>query len=140
MILNKEQINAVLLGLFASAGPLAKLMVSGFHVSGDTVDMIMSFCTVLTPIASSAIFTYLQRDAAKVAAVASMPAEAQQAALNKVPDAIKVQITEAIPDVATVVVKDEANGGLHELAVSDAHPNIVTETQNEADAKKGTKA
>lgn len=50
-----------------------------------------------------------------------------------------VKAVERMPDVATVVVKDEANGALGTLAQSGEHPNIVTETQNEADAKLGTK-
>lgn len=138
--MNKEQINALLLGLFATAGPVAELLASAFHLSSDTIDTILRLCTVLTPVVAGAIFTYLQRDTAKVAAVASMPAEAQKAALNKVPDDVKVQIAEATPGVATVVVKDTANGKLQVLAHDDSHPNIVTETQNEADAKKGKKA
>lgn len=74
-----------------------------------------------------------------VATAASMSPEVQHAALAKVPDEAKVQIAEGVPGVATVVIKDDANGGLAKLAQSDEHPNVVTETQNEADAKKGTK-
>jgi len=51
----------------------------------------------------------------------------------------QIKAVEKMPEIATVVVKDEANGKIGKLAQDDAHPNIVTETQNEADAKQGTK-
>ena len=47
---------------------------------------------------------------------------------------------EQLPEVATVVVKDSANGAIAKLANDDKHPNIVTETQNEKDVKAGAKA
>lgn len=78
-------------------------------------------------------------DKAKVEAVAKMSAPAQQAALSGVSDAAKVSIAEGVPGVATVVVKDGTNGKLGDLAASPDHPNVVTETQNEHDAKNGTK-
>lgn len=43
----------------------------------------------------------------------------------------------SMPEVATVVVKDSANGAIGALARNTAHPDIVTETQNALD-KKGT--
>lgn len=51
----------------------------------------------------------------------------------------QVKAVEALPDVATIVVKDSANSTVGALAIDKNHPNIVTETQNEKDAKEGTK-
>lgn len=137
--MNKEQIIAAILGLLGVSGPVANLLANTFHMSDGAIQPVLSILTVATPLIVGAIYAYLQRDAGKVAAVASMSAPDQAAALNKIPDAAKVQIAEAVPGVATVVVKDTAGNGLAKLAASAAHPNVVTETQNEADAKNGTK-
>lgn len=137
--MNQDQINAVLLALFASSGPVAKLLVSLAHMDNDTIGAVMTLLTILTPLVSGGVFAYLQRDAGKVAAVATMSAQDQQAALNKVPDEAKVLIAKAVPDVATVVVKDTATNGIAKLAADPAQPHIVTESQNQVDALQGTK-
>lgn len=137
--MNKEQITAAILVLLGASGPLANILVNTFHMSDSAVQPILTMLTALTPLVVAGVFTYLQRDAGKVAAVASMSAPDQAAALNKVPDAAKVLVAKAVPGVATVVVKDTAGNGLAKLAADPAQPNIVTETQNETDAKNGTK-
>ncbi len=137
--MTKDQINAILLGLFASSGPFAKLLAALFKLDSALIDAILSVCTVLTPLVAGGVFAYLQRPSGAVASVASLSGDAQQAALAKVPDTAKVLIAKAVPGVATVVVKDNANGALAQLAQDEAQPDIVTETQNEIDAKKGTK-
>lgn len=53
--------------------------------------------------------------------------------------AAQVLNVKAIPEVATVVVKDSAVGPVKQLAVDPSQPDVVTETQNEIDAKQGTK-
>ena len=61
---------------------------------------------------------------------------------KQITDETKAEVIMAannMPSVATVVLRDGVNGVIGDLAKSDNHPNIVTETQNEADAKKGTK-
>lgn len=50
-----------------------------------------------------------------------------------------VKTVEQLPEVATVVIKDTANGTVAKLTNGE-HPNIVTESQNEQDALKGRKA
>lgn len=50
-------------------------------------------------------------------------------------DPAKVQAAVAVPGVATVVLKDDANGTL--AALSKVNPNVVTETQNQKDAIQG---
>lgn len=137
--MNKEQITAAILGLLGVSGPLANLLVNTFHMSDSAVQPVLSILTVATPLIVGAIFAYLQRDSAKVAGVAHMSGADQAAALNKVPDASKILVAEAVPSVATVVVKDGTGNGVGKLVASDAHPNIVDETTNEKDAKNGTK-
>lgn len=135
--MNSDQVNTMLLALFATSGPLAKVLTAAFGMSNDTVSAVLSILAILTPAATGAIFTYMQRNAGKVAAVASMSPEEQHAALNKVPDAAKVLIAKAVPDVATVVVKDTATNGVAKLAASTLQPDIVTESQNKLDALNG---
>jgi hypothetical protein len=77
--------------------------------------------------------------AAKIESLAALSPQAAEAALHKVSDGAKVQIAQAVPGVATVVIKDTANGELNTLAMSETHPNIVTEAQNEIDARLGPK-
>ena len=137
--MTQTQINALLLGLFGASGPLAKILALVFHMDDGLIHSILEVCTLLTPTISGAIFTYMQRPTGVVNSVASLTPVQQNEALTHVSDAAKLQIAEAVPAVATIVVKDTATDGPAKLAQSDNHPNIVTETQNEADAKKGTK-
>lgn len=46
------------------------------------------------------------------------------------------------PEVATIVIKDGTNGKVGAMAASEAPVNakVVTETQNEKDAKEGSKS
>lgn len=138
--MNKEQITAAILGLLGVSGPVANLLANTFHMSDSAIQPVLSILTVATPLIVGAIYAYLQRDAAKVASVAHMSGADQAAALNKVPDSDKVLVAKAVPGVATVVVKDTAGNGLAKLAADPKQPDIVTETQNEADAKAGTKS
>lgn len=113
--MTKDQITALLLSVFGAAGPLSKILATLFHLDDKTIDAILDTGTVLTPIVAGAYFTYMHRPSGIIA------------------------IAETTPGVATVVVKDTATNGLAKLAQDEGHPNIVTETQNEADAKQGTK-
>lgn len=51
-----------------------------------------------------------------------------------------IATVEKLPEVATVVVKDGANGSVGALAQSSDHPNVVTESQNAKDVKAGAKS
>ena len=140
MGLNKEQVIAILLGLFGASGPLANWLVTSGHMASADVQADLMLATILTPTIVTLVFAWLQRNSAKVAGVAHMSPDEQKEALNKLSDADKVSVAEKVPDVATVVVKDGVNGKLAAMALDNVnHPNVVTETQNEADAKKGTK-
>ena len=44
----------------------------------------------------------------------------------------------SLPEVATVVVRDSANGSIGEMARNPDHPDIVTESQNNSDKKAPT--
>jgi len=136
--MTKEQINGLLLGLFGTAGPISKLLAL-WLTDDKMVAAILDVCMLLTPIVAGAVFSYLQRPSAMVASVATMSPEAQHLALTHVSDETVVQLAEGVPDVATVVVRDTATNGVAALAQDASHPHVVTETQNEMDAKKGTK-
>ena len=133
---------SVLRTLLVAGGPVATLLIAlGFPPV--TVSTYLAVGLAIVGIASAAvpglIAAFTQTDSHAVAKVASMPAPVVQEALKQVPDEAKVAIAETVPSVATVVVKDGVNGKIGELAADPNHPNIVTETKNEADAKMGTK-
>lgn len=137
---NKEQALALLRNLVALAMGyfIAKGTITVEQAATITNDIMVAAPAVIA-IGGIIWGLFAHSNKAKVESVASMSAAEQGAALNKVSDAAKIQIAEATPTVATVVVKDTANGKVAALAQSNDHPNVVTETQNEADAKKGTK-
>lgn len=137
--LNPQQKMGLWLALIASGGPFAKLLVHVFDVPSPAVQEIVGWLNYVTPIVAGSEYIRRQSDDAKVEGVKTLPVEKKVEALQAAPDDVKVKVAEAIPDVATVVIKDDANGKLGALAQSEAHPNIVTETQNEKDAKEGTK-
>lgn len=137
--MTKDQLNTAMLALLASSGPIAKLLATLFKIDSATIEAVLSAATILTPIAIVPFLLKIMTPAKKIEDIAAMPAEAVHAALGKVSDIAKIQIAEAVPEVATIVIKDAANGALAAAASSPAHPNIVSETQNEADAKLGTK-
>lgn len=136
---NKEQILSILRNLLS--------LGAGYFIAKGTITVeqaatITNEIMVAAPaVIGIAVFVWGLRahtNTAKVESVASMPAPAMNEALNKVSDVAKIQIAEAVPSVATVVVKDTANGSVAAIAQSNDHPNVVTETQNALDAKNGT--
>lgn len=133
---------SVLRTMLVAGGPVATLLIAlGFPPV--QVSTYLGVGLAVVAIASVAVpgilGAFSQTDSHAVTKVAAMPAPVAIEALKQVPDETKIAIVEKIPDVATVVVKDIANGAVAQLAASDAHPNVVTETQNEKDAKNGTK-
>lgn len=137
---NKEQSLSILRNVISL---VAGILVGKGILSAEQAATLTNEIMIAAP-AVAAIVTLIwgliaHTDKAKVESVASMPAPAVTEALNKVSDVAKIQIAGAVPSVATVVVKDTANGTVAALAQSDDHPNVVTETQNEKDAKEGTK-
>jgi len=137
--MTKDQLNAALLALLAGSGPIAKLLATVFNVDNTAIEAILSTATILTPILIVPFLLKILSPKAKIESITELSPQAATAALSQVSSLTKVKIAEATPEVATVVIKDTANGALAAAASSPAHPNIVSETQNEADAKLGTK-
>lgn len=137
---NKEQSLSILRNVLSlGAGILVGKGIISAEQAATFTNQIMIAAPALVSIGVLIWGLIDHTDKAKVESVASMPAPAVAEALNKVSDVAKIQIAGAVPSVATVVVKDAANGTVAELAQSNDHPNVVTETQNEKDAKEGTK-
>lgn len=117
MEINQQQVAGWLRALLAAGGPLAALVLSKTGMSQDDWMLYTEVALVVIPPLVVAVWGwYSSRKATQIKAV------------------------EKMPEIATVVVKDEARGAVGKLAASPNEHNIVTETQNEKDAKKGTKA
>src|SRR5882672_9809158 len=135
---NQQQIASALRVVLGTGGPIAAIILAKTGVTeGDYTMYMNAALVVVPPIAAFLWGWYSNRKVALVANVAQMPAEDQHAALNKLSDVDKVKIVEAVPAVATVVIKDAANGAIAKVAQSEAHPNVVTESQNALDKKAG---
>lgn len=116
MELNRQQIvEWSRIGL-AAGGPIGGLIL---HLTGLTTETYMLWVQaalyIVPPPIGFVLSWYANRRAAQI--------------LN----------VKAMPEVATIVIKDAANGDIGKLARSPDQPDIVTETQNERDAKLGTK-
>ena len=134
----KSQIYDGLRVLLAAGGPGTAIVLRYTHMNPSDFQLFVQLALfVVPPMGSWAWGLYLNTIAKKVEAIAEQPAHVQEAALTQVSDATKILIAEGVPSVATVVVKDVANGAIGTLAQSASHPSIVTETQNELDAKAG---
>ena len=124
--------------LLAAGGPLSAVVLRYTDMNSDDFQMFAQLALLIIPPVGSWLWGfYLNSVKNKVETIAELSGPVQQAALNHVSDAAKVMIAKGVPGVATVVVSDTANGALEALAKSPSHPNIVTETQNELDAKAG---
>lgn len=149
MNINKEQITAIWLGLFATAGPLASWLVKYTGMDSKTVEAVMSLAQILTPFAAGGIYLYLQRDSAKVAAVESLPVEKKAEVAAALPvevkaadaaslppaEAVKVAVAlpseanlaavNAMPEVTKVVVKDNASNGVGAALKDEALEKVI---------------
>jgi hypothetical protein len=135
---NQQQIASFLRMLLSAGGPLAALILTKTGMTHEDYDMYVAVALAFIPPIGAAIWGwYDNRKIKQVTNIAQMPAIDQLQALNKVSDATKVRIAEAVPDVKTVVIDNAANGTLGAMAASPTHPNIVTESQNEKDTKLG---
>lgn len=138
---NKERIFDALRVLLAAGGPFSAVVLRYTDMKADDFALLAQLALfVIPPVGAWVWGLYLNTLEKKAQAIASAPQPAQVAALQAaLPVETKVNLTEGIPGVATVVVKDTANGALAKMAASEANPKVVTETQNELDAKMGTK-
>lgn len=107
------QINNYLHILFGSSGALAALIIAK---SGLTSSDYSLWLEAILPIASIAISVIWSKWQSRPAA--------------------QVLQVKALPEVATVVVKNAANGEIGEIAANPDHPDIVTEKQNAIDKTK----
>lgn len=108
----------------------AALLGTNSEVIGTAVGTLMAL--------GAAVWSYWKKSTVQqVESVAALPAGDQREALNKVSDSAKVKIAENVPDVAKVVIKDDATGKLGALAASESQPGIVTESQNATEVVAG---
>lgn len=116
MELNQQQIMGWLRIALASGSPLGALILQKSGISqGDYTLYVEAALYVAGPATSMVLTWFAHRKERQV--------------LN----------VKAMPEVATIVVKDMANGAVGRLAADPANPDIVTESKNEKDAKLGTK-
>lgn len=149
--MNSEQIKNLWQGaLVVLVPPLTAFLVTGLGLPGEKVKVTLDFLGAVIPVAWVGWITYKSSARKQVEAVAALPPSAVREALLSVPvdakvkiaeatlpDTAKVLLANAVPGVATVVIKDTANGALGTLAQSVEHRDIVTETQNRSDAFGG---
>ncbi len=139
--LNQQQVAGLIKTALAAGGPVYDFALKKLHITDGDFQIYASLAAYFLPPLIVAVWSwYSNRRSSQVAKVASFTPQQQAEALAKTPDAAKVLIANAVPGVATVVVKDSAGNGLAKLAASDAHPNIVTESQNAKDVDAGTRA
>lgn len=123
--LNQQQVMGWLrLGLGIS-GPLSAPILRWTGVSqGDYLMYLDAALYVGTPAAAFVLSWLSHRQSSQVANVANMPAVAQQAALNKISDADKVQVAAAVTGV-TVAVGPTASAGAQSVAADPAVPGVM---------------
>lgn len=130
-----KQFVTALKGLLVAAGPTVIQLAPTFGYDASAAERYLAAAVSVVGL----VLLILDKSSTQIIAdAAALPPAKQQQALGNIPAEAKVAIAEATPGVATVVVKDDAPPPLKELA-RGPNPNIVTETQNEADAKLGTK-
>jgi hypothetical protein len=137
----KERIYDALRLLLAAGGPFSALILRYTGMEQTELDLFVQLALLIVPPAGAWVWgIYLNSIERKVEVISEQSPIVQRQALDKVSDGAKVLIAEAVPNVATVVVKDDAGGNLGQIAGSPQHPNIVTETRNELDAKMGPRS
>lgn len=148
--LNQQQVAAGIKVALAAGGPVYAFIIKKFGcaVAGATACITDSDYTMyanlaaylLPPVIVYGWAWFSNRRSSQVANVATFTPAEQAEALAKTPDTAKVLVAEAVPGVATVVLKNGVGNGLGKIAASEAHPNIVTEAENAKDVQAGTRA
>lgn len=129
MELNAQQVAGWLRVALSAGGPIAALAMSKMGVSEKDWALYTEVALAIVPGLVVAIWSwYRNRKATQVELVASMPAEDQRAALNKVSDAAKIQIAKETKGVQVHVDTTEAAPAVVAMAkdpnVSDVVPMI----------------
>jgi hypothetical protein len=135
--LNKDQLNAALIALFASSGPVAKLLAVTFGLDNAAIEAILSMASIFTPLLIVPFFLRLMTPQRKIEDITNLSPSAAHEALSQVSDITKVRIAERVDSVATIIVKNGQMGAVGQAAASPANPNIINETQNVLDSKTG---
>ncbi len=141
-----------LLGIFAISGPLAKWLSTHFGMDNSTIEFILNVGTMGTPLASAAIYGFMNTLASKIAAIkamkpeqqaqvaAALPVEAKvadAATLDKsdavkvataLPDASTLAAVNAMPDVTKVITKNDAKDGVGEAMRDSALQKVVPQS------------
>jgi hypothetical protein len=137
----RERIQDALRVLLAAGGPFSAIVLRYTEISPSDLDLIFQLALMVIPPFGAWVWgLYLHSIENKVEVIAEQPPAVQREALNKVSDTAKVLIAQAVPNVATVVIKNEANGNLGDLASSEEHRDIVYESQNRIDVEAGVRA
>lgn len=117
MEINQQQVAGWLRITLSASGPIAALVLSKTGISAADWALYTEIALAIIPGLAVAVWSW-----------------------HRNRKATQVQMVQQMPEVATIVVKDEARGAVGDLAASPHEEHIVTETQNEKDAKEGTKA
>jgi hypothetical protein len=114
--INKQQVAGAIRLTMTASGPFAAIIMTKMQLTQSDYQFYLDLTLAFLPGAIAMVWSwYRNRSSSQIKAVSKLE------------------------DVATVVVKDSANGSVERMALSENHPNVVTETQNERDAKNGTK-
>jgi hypothetical protein len=132
--MTQTQFNTILLGLFATGGPLSKIILALCTAcSGQTIAAFSDLLTLLTPAIAGYIYYRWMSPKNQVQRVADeLTPQQQNDALSGVSDAAKVKIAASVPDVAHIAVSDSATDGLAAAAASPLQPKVVTLASVEA--------
>lgn len=139
MNLTDAQKKLIYILLTTLSGPLIAALTKYLHLDNEEVQLWTSILAVITTSIGSAWGITSFNATGVVQAAASLSPAQVQKALKQVPDTAKVLIANAVPGVATVVLKDSVTDGLAKLATDPAQENIVTETQNAKNVIEATK-
>lgn len=136
----KERIYDGLRLLLAGGGPFSAVVIRYTDMNESDWNLWVQLALfVIPPVGAWVWGFYLNTIQRQAKLIASAPQDQQVDALQALSPEVKVNLAERLPDVATVVVRDSVNGRLAAMAASETNPKVVTETQNEIDAKMGTK-
>jgi hypothetical protein len=139
--INQQQVAGWVKTGLAAGGPVYDIAIKKLHLTDADYQMYATLAAYILPPIIVGVWSWIaNRRSAQIAKVASFTPAQQAEALAKTPDTAKVLVAEAVPGVATVVLKNGVGNGLGKLAASEAHPNIVTEQDNAADVAAGTRA
>ena len=113
--MNQQQIAAWLRVTLAAGGPIAALIIAKTGITQADYVSYLELALALVPGAIAAGWSWYRNRSD-----------------------VQIKTTNMLPEVAKVVVKDSANGKVGDMAQSEDHPKVVTETQNALDVKGGT--